>query len=318
MTTPAIDTPAFALAAACAALMGFAIQRGATCTVAAVEEVMTRGRATRLASLLEASLWVAGGLAVATALGLMHAVPAAYALNGWTLAGAALLGLGAHVTGACVFGAIARFASGDAACAAVPLGFWLGCLAAPLAGAAPPQPLAAPLPLPALPLALAFVAFAAWRLARGRARPWAERAWAPHGATIVIGVSFVVLLLVAGAWAYTDTLADLARGMRESVAARLALFAALLGGAVAGGVTAGRWHPRMPTPAAVARCAAGGALMGAGSALIPGSNDGLILVGMPLLRPYAWVAFATMCAVIAAARGFTAASARRAASGSAR
>jgi hypothetical protein len=34
--------------------------------------------------------------------------------------------------------------------------------------------------------------------------------------------------------------------------------------------------------------------MGAGTLLIPGSNDGLVLVGMPLLRPYAWLAFATM------------------------
>ena len=39
-------------------------------------------------------------------------------------------------------------------------------------------------------------------------------------------------------------------------------------------------------------------MMGWGSLLIPGSNDGLILVGMPLLWPYAWVAFFTMCASI--------------------
>ena len=41
--------------------------------------------------------------------------------------------------------------------------------------------------------------------------------------------------------------------------------------------------------------------MGWGSLLIPGSNDGLILIGMPLLWPYAWVAFAVMCLTIAAA-----------------
>jgi toxin CptA len=41
--------------------------------------------------------------------------------------------------------------------------------------------------------------------------------------------------------------------------------------------------------------------MGWGSLLIPGSNDGLILIGIPLLRPYAWLAFAVMFAVIAAA-----------------
>ena len=41
--------------------------------------------------------------------------------------------------------------------------------------------------------------------------------------------------------------------------------------------------------------------MGVGTMLIPGSNDGLILVGMPLLRPYAWAAFASMCLAIYAA-----------------
>ena len=38
--------------------------------------------------------------------------------------------------------------------------------------------------------------------------------------------------------------------------------------------------------------------MGWGSLLIPGSNDGLILIGIPLLRPYAWVAFLAMCVTI--------------------
>ena len=38
-----------------------------------------------------------------------------------------------------------------------------------------------------------------------------------------------------------------------------------------------------------------------GSLLIAGSNDGLILIGIPLLRPYAWVAFLTMCVTIGTA-----------------
>jgi toxin CptA len=40
--------------------------------------------------------------------------------------------------------------------------------------------------------------------------------------------------------------------------------------------------------------------MGWGSLLLPGGNDGLILVGMPLAWPYAWLAFATMCVTIGA------------------
>ena len=36
-------------------------------------------------------------------------------------------------------------------------------------------------------------------------------------ATIVIGITFVVTLLLAGPWAYTDVLAMLAQGMRSGV-----------------------------------------------------------------------------------------------------
>ena len=41
--------------------------------------------------------------------------------------------------------------------------------------------------------------------------------------------------------------------------------------------------------------------MAVGSLLIPGSNDGLVLVGLPLLHPHAWLAFGVMCGSIAAA-----------------
>ncbi|MNR68762.1 hypothetical protein D3C85_1935240 [compost metagenome] len=37
--------------------------------------------------------------------------------------------------------------------------------------------------------------------------------------------------------------------------------------------------------------------MGVGSTLVPGGNDSLILFGMPLLWPNAWLAFASMCLV---------------------
>jgi len=36
-----------------------------------------------------------------------------------------------------------------------------------------------------------------------------------------------------------------------------------------------------------------------GSALIPGGNDGLIFLGMPLLWPFAWWAMASMVLTIA-------------------
>ena len=303
---------AFVVAALCAATMGFAIQRGATCTVAAVEEVVQQRGARRLIALVEASVWVAGGLLIAHRLHWLAHVPVGYALNGWTFAGAALLGIGAFVTRACVFGAIARLGSGDWAYAATPLGFYLGCLSVTTVFApAPALALgASPVFLAAPPATGWLVAgFFAWRIVmpliehRRMLRDLAGRQlWSPHAATIVIGLAFLVMLVLAGAWAYTDVLADLARGMVHSVAARSVLLVCLLAGAIVGGWRAGRLRVTRIRAAALARCLIGGVLMGWGSLLIPGVNDGLILVGMPLLWPYAWAAFATMCLTIGGAQ----------------
>ena len=298
----------------CVGIMGYAIQRGATCTVAAVDEVLTHGRAHRLKALLEAALWVAGGLALAQVLHLAGSMPAGYPAGVWAVVGGVLLGLGAWINRACVFGAIARLGSGEWAYLLTPVGFYVGCLTAmPLF----PRPAssalseASPLFQVATPLAALFALFVLWRvrpalhaLRRPDRAAWLmQTVWAPHAATIVIGVTFVILLLLAGRWAYTDVLIDLARDMGGMPVQLLPLLllAALYLGALLGGLTAGRWRHTRPTPGQLLRCFTGGVAMGWGSLLIPGSNDGLILVGLPLLRPYAWLAFASMCATVATA-----------------
>lgn len=314
---PMLFSVAVVVAVLCAGVMGYAIQRGATCTVAAVDELINKRKANRLIAMGEASLWVAGGLALAHALHVLPAMPAAYPVSVWVFVGAALLGFGAWVNGACVFGAIARFGSGDVSYLATPIGFYLGCLTVgPLFAA----PNAVGLGSDSLVLqaggvaAVLFVAFAMWRVvppllrlarspaANDAARSLAQRVWAPHAATGVIGVTFVIILLLVGVWAYTDVLAQLARGMSMRLALGMLCLLALYAGALVGGWTAGRLRAMRATWAGSAKCLAGGALMAWGTLLIPGSNDGLILIGMPLLRPYAWLAFATMCVTIAAAQ----------------
>jgi toxin CptA len=304
---------AFLVAALCAATMGLAIQRGATCTVAAVDEVVGERSARRLAALLEAALWVGGGLLVARALHVLPKMPPGYAVSGWTVGGGVLLGLGAFVNRACVFGAIARFGSGEWAYLATPLGFYVGCVSVgALFAPAPARALATASPVLAGPawLAVLFLAFVAFRIGRpivtgvraGRlVATLRAHAWTPHTATTVIGLTFLLMLLLVGSWAYTDVLVELARGMASSLVARGLLLLALLGGAAFGGWSAGLFGSRAVTAAQLLRCFAGGVLMGWGSLLIPGGNDGLILVGMPLLWPYAWLAFATMCVTIASA-----------------
>ncbi len=311
-------TLAWVVATLCVGMMGFAIQRGATCTVAAVDELLRKRRAHRLLAMLEASLWVAGGLALAQLADLADSMPVGYEASAWSAIGGALLGLGAWINQACVFGAVARLGSGEWAYAATPLGFYIGCLTVlpnfsrPLA-----SKLSDPSPLfqASAPVALLFVAFVLWRLWPGlRALRGADRlsalrhtVWAPHAATVIIGLSFVITLLLAGRWAYTDVLADLARAMDLKTAADavsllpVLLLLALYVGALIGGRVAGRWQPTRVSATQGLRCFAGGVVMGWGSVLIPGSNDGLILVGMPLLRPYAWLAFASMVGAIALA-----------------
>ena len=315
--SPMLLSLAVLVAVLCAGLMGYAIQRGATCTVAAVDELLTQRRANRLLAMGEASLWVAGGLALAQTLHLLPSMPAAYSVSGWVFAGAALLGIGAWVNGACVFGAIARLGSGDVNYVATPIGYYLGCLSvAPLFAAPAATRLAAESPVLRASgvLALLFIAFAAWRVlpalvklamaprADATVRGVAQRVWTPHAATGVIGVTFVIILLLVGVWAYTDVLAQLARGMSSRLAIGVVFLLALYVGALVGGWTAGRLRVTRPTVPGLAKCLVGGALMAWGSLLIPGSNDGLILIGMPLLWPYAWLAFATMCLAIACAQ----------------
>lgn len=293
----------FTAALLCAALMGLAIQRGSTCMVAAVEEAMHRRRPTKLAAIVEASLWVGSALLLLREAGALMQLPPGYPVTGALLAGATLLGLGAYLNRACVLGTVARLGSGEWAYAATPLGYFLGChgggrlLPVPhvpaLQQAAPV--LGAPSWL-AWSLGVALAVRMLWVLRWRRGQPWSA-----HAATAVIAVTFVAMLLLAGAWAYTDVLADLARGMAQGVGLRALLAVALLGGALASGWAAGLWRPMAPATRQVLRCLAGGLLMGWGSLWIPGGNDGLVLIGMPLLWPYAWTAIAVMCATVAAA-----------------
>jgi hypothetical protein len=298
----------FVAAILLAALMGFAIQRGATCTVAAVDEVVNQRKATRLLALFEAALWVGAGLVIAQALGLLGRMPMGYGLGWQTVVGGVLLGAGAYVNRACVFGAIARLSSGDWAYVATPVGFFAGCLLfhrVVYGMSLGTLPSGSPVLL--LPSWVAMVVgvgmllrlglgWRAWRREGERAH---EAIWRPGPATVLIGITFLVMMVLAGPWAYTEVLADWARDMASNTAMRAALAVALFSGAAWGGWSAGKWRRVSPRPALLARCFVGGLMMGLGSLFIPGGNDGLILVGMPLLWPYAWVAFATMCLSIA-------------------
>lgn len=293
---------ALIIAAICAAIMGYAIQRGSTCIVAAVDELITKRRANRFMSLAEAAAWVTAGALLWQMLGRHVALPIGYPASLSTAAGGLLLGIGALVTRACAFGAIARIGSGEWIYLLTPIGFFIGCVTLwPLIGHFPPMHVASPV-FNAGWLLVPFAFFVSWRLIEalraGRSGMFAAHVWHPHRATTVIGIAFAISLIAIGPWAYTSALAAIAQGQKANMFDKLLLLAIMLAGALAGGRTSGRLRWHRPTLEVAIRCVAGGALMGWGTLLIPGGNDELLLVGIPLLQPYAWLAVTSMALAI--------------------
>lgn len=292
---------AAAVAVLAAGVMGFAIQRGATCMVAAVDQAVSMRRFGMTLALAEASLWVAGLLAAAKFFGLAMPTQQDFPSGLLVFLGGAVLGFGALINGACVFGSIARFGSGNWHYTLTPVGFYLGSLlhdGLPIAqshateSAIPPTVswLALVLFLPILAFRLSEAIIWAWRKQLG------AKVWLAHHATIIIGISFVALLLVAGPWTYSQALTRLAHGGMAIDAFEFLLFLALFAGAAAGGRNGHQktgWNART-----AGFCLVSGALMGLGSAMIPGGNDNLILVGLPMLQGYAWLAIGAMAATI--------------------
>lgn len=300
----------YLLSIVCVGVMGFAIQYGATCTVAAVDEVVTARKFNRLSAMIEAALWVGCGVAVYHLIFGQLYMPRGYDVGGATIAGGVLLGLGAYINRACVFGAIAKLGSGDWAYLFTPLGYFLACVLT-----ARFVPLPSPHPLAVTPLLLRLPAWAivgaalilGYRVLRltvaGFVKGRRHEHYRPHTATLFIGVTFLVLLLTSGAWTYMDILTDVARhGMVPNAVFRSVLFVMLIAGAMLGGWQTGRLKWAEISVVSIVRCLAGGFIMSLGCQLIPGQNDGLILIGMPLLWAYAWIAFATMCVTIAATK----------------
>lgn len=290
---------AFALALFAALAMGFSIQRGGTCMVAAVDQLTNRKSGDRLLALLECSLWTSFLGLVALAAGLPFSPSPAYQVGSATLVGGLLLGAGAALNGACVFGSIARIGSRDWHYLLTLPGFFLGSLvhhealgntiksATGLSAANWVWPV-----FLLLILSLASLIAEAWR---NRGNPYALFGY--RHATIVIGFAFVVLASISGPWTYTEVFARTAHGGATPAVDEMALFLALLGGAILGGSRAAAFSGFRIARGVL--CFAGGALMGFGSSLIPGGNDNLILVGLPTLQPHAWLAIGAMVLAIA-------------------
>ncbi len=297
-------------------LMGFAIQHGATCVVAAVQEALDRRRFNRLISFLEAALWVLGGLVVLGVAFGMRYTPMSYDLTVLTLIGGGVMGFGAYVNRACMFGTLARLGGGELAYLGSFVGYfvmaWVVRALDPsgaLKAHAPPAPMLIDMRQVDGWVAVLVLGLLVLRLMHG----WQKLGWSrnftdiwqglrnPRPATIMIGVSFVPLYIVAGPWAYTTVIDEIAGGRIMHILTRVLLLVALFVGCFIGYLKRSarlkisfKWRQ-------FAFCAVGGGFMAAGAYLVPGSNDTVILLGLPFFQPYALAGFAAMCLTVAVA-----------------
>jgi hypothetical protein len=232
------------------------------------------------------------------------------------LAGGFLFGVGAAVNGGCAYSTMTRLADGEGRMVMTLGGFAVGVLM--FSALIDLQWVTRPTPVPTmigavLPFAwlVIFVLLAAaifelariWRN-RTRDRHWKDLLFASQyrlsTAALIIGVSGAIIFLLIRSPGYTITVQNLIEstvGTRASQpAAQSILLLAVLAGMVFSTWQRGSfridWRPRI----AWLRNLSGGALMGLGTALLPGGNDALVLYGIPTFSPHAVPAYLALCA----------------------
>jgi uncharacterized protein len=295
------------IAMLCGFVFGYATNQGSTCAVAAARTLVDRGQAQML---LGFAVAVGAAALVFLPLAAFAVVPVQLYTGtapGLALvAGAALLGIGAHINGACLFGSLARFGDGELRFAVLPVGLAIGFL---LASRLLPTDLPRSPPLAADPvlrqwllavyvviLAGGFVALRGYHRGEGaKARRWPLRR-----AMVLLGISGALLYALAPGWSYADAVKREVTPAAVMMMAGIGVpvLAATIAGAVAAGFAARSFRVRWPRPRLLLRSLGGGTLMAFGATLVPGGNDSLLLAALPVGSTGGALAFTVMTILV--------------------
>jgi uncharacterized membrane protein YedE/YeeE len=294
-----------ALVALLVFLAGYATQRGSVCAVAATFELVVERKASRYVGFLFCAACGLMAMALGSAAGRpVFATYTGLPLSAAALAGGAIVGVGVYLNGRCAFGTVAELGGGRVWRLATLAGFMAGTVLGDyahmsLAGLpVVPSPLAA-LP-PATTLAVAAIALLASGVALLRlAPPGPPAQWTPLRAMTVIGLGNGMLLVLARSWPYTSLLMHVARGDHAGLARGALMAVVFVLGAVAGGMARGfRLQPGRLRD--WLRAGGAGTVMGVGAVLVPGGNDAMLQVGVPLLLPNLVAAYLAITLVLVA------------------
>ena len=296
-----LPTPLYFLAIVLSFLMGYAIQQGSTCTVAAINEYLDKGTINRFKSLLETAMWVFVGELFLFRMGWANIELPIWQVSAISILGAVLQGLGAYINGACAVGTIARIGNAEWDYLITIVGFFCGALLLPSLHLEYLHPSAighTSIPQVAdwvLVLLACLIVFRVWK--------FIQKGIHPYLLTVVVGVFFLALLVIDHAWSYTDLLVDLANVKNAPYWPRIILFITFLLGAIWGG-SSHRLNTlkKVITNHHMLRRFIGGVAIGFATGLLPGSHDSLVLLYMPMLLLNAWLGFVVLVTTIFAAR----------------
>lgn len=294
---------------------GWSIRRSSICVVRAMQRWIVRGKPDVVLSLASCAAW---GTLVLLPLAWWYGAPfslaPALAVGLPLVAGAALFGIGAAINGGCSFGTVSRIGGGEASILLALPGYAAGVellrAIGPMRGAGVPSPfgMSGPLGIAVLLAAVALVSRELAAIAGGRyggndaaaLRRRHVRRW-----LAVMSVSGALLFGIEHRSVFGDAVIPtvrwaLGRGAAPE-AAGLLILGAVLAGSVCAAIARGDWRWQRPRLRASTESFAGGAIMGAGTTMIAGGNDFLVLYGIPSGALEALAAIPVMLAATAAA-----------------
>ncbi|MEM6357836.1 MAG: YeeE/YedE thiosulfate transporter family protein [Pseudomonadota bacterium] len=293
---------------------GYAIRRGSICAVLATRALMRHGSSARMRAFGFAAIaaavvlvplsWIAPGTA---------SLSEGYPIGLAVLIGGALFGVGARINDACAMGTLAHLTGGRMDYLFTLAGMAGGAAVAHGLGTVPsemPSPTLMAQPSARTVLILLVCVLIVGGTLRRRLDVWvrdllrpAPTRFGPFRAMLIVGVCGGTLYGIAGGWTYFALLSERAARLVAPGVVPTATGASLAAGAlVAGGILAAwrshsfRW--RSPMPQKASQCLAGGVLMGAAAAIVPGGNGMLLTYGLPSLAPHAIAAYGAMTMVL--------------------
>ncbi len=308
------------IAFAPAFVLGFAAHRAGICTVKAVAEIITTGRAFMLGAFLKTSVWVLSLTFLGFAVLDVSTEFTHWPITVYSILGGLLFGVGAAVNGGCTFSTLTRLGDGDVSFGATvigwPIGAWIENTVLASVHIAPVRIQVGSMQAAGEPMvAVASLAATMWVIWQAaiilppilRQRSVLPILLAPQyrlssAAALIAGCN-LILYHTFGQWSFTSVILSSVAPVRFPPVSPIAWLWLDLVFALAGIVTSSviRKSFRFVKPSAGELAAHGlaGIAMGFGAAMIPGGNDSLVLYGIASLSPHALPAYASILAGIA-------------------